>query len=90
MPICRYTGIDVFPDESYINDENEKFVIAEPEKFDAAIAGEGRRFDAVISRHNLEHCNDRDKTLAAMLDTVIPGATPYQFSECGEREFSET
>ncbi|MFT7569466.1 MAG: SAM-dependent methyltransferase [Paracoccaceae bacterium] len=73
LPLCRYTGLDVFPDDSYKNGENEKFVIADPKNFDTAIAGEGRRFDAVISRHNLEHCNDRDKTLSAILGTVIHG-----------------
>jgi SAM-dependent methyltransferase len=77
LPLCRYTGIDVFPDDSYVNGENEKFIVAEPEKFDSAIAGEGRRFDAVISRHNLEHCNDRDKTLAAMLGCVVQGGQLY-------------
>ena len=73
LPLCQYTGIDVFPDDSYVNGENEKFIIAEPEKFDTAIAGMGRRFEAVISRHNLEHCNDRDKTLSAMLGSVVKG-----------------
>lgn len=73
VPECDYTGIDVFRDESYRDGEKERFIIAEPEAFDLAISELGRVFDAVISSHNLEHCNDRDKTLSALLDGVVYG-----------------
>ena len=73
LTLCQYTGDDVFPGGSYVNGENEEFIIAEPKKFGTAIAGMGRRFEAVISRHNPKHCNDRDKTLSAMLGSVVKG-----------------
>jgi hypothetical protein len=73
LPLCNYTGVDIFEDDSYKNGKNENYIIADPEKFDTAISGAGRRFDAVVSSHNLEHCNDRNKTLSAMLGSIVYG-----------------
>lgn len=73
LPLCDYTGVDIVDDDRYKNSENENYIIADPEKFDIAIAKAGRSFDAVISSHNLEHCNDRYKTLSAMLGSVVFG-----------------
>lgn len=67
-PDVYYVGIDVgdyhqTPGSRSLMDE---YLISEPKDFAETIAELGSRFDAVISNHNLEHCNDQSKTLDAM------------------------
>ena len=82
LPLCNYTGVDIFEDDKYKNSDNENYIIADPEEFDIAISKTGRTFDAVISSHNLEHCNDRYKTLSAMLDCVVYGGQIFICFPC--------
>jgi SAM-dependent methyltransferase len=76
-PRCNYTGIDV----SNYNQEKpnlaDEFVIASPEGFAREVAKRENSFDAVISSHNLEHCDDREGTLSAMLLALKPGGRIY-------------
>jgi SAM-dependent methyltransferase len=48
----------------------DRYVVVKPEHFAETIAGMTNSFDAVISSHNLEHCDDRWKTLAAMIQAL--------------------
>jgi hypothetical protein len=50
----------------------DEYIVVNPEYFDEAImkAAMTGLFDAVISCHNLEHCNYRDKVLSAMCESV--------------------
>jgi SAM-dependent methyltransferase len=69
-PDIIYTGIDV-GDYNQINPNSaDKYIIVEPDKFAEAIASLPQRFDTVISSHNLEHCNDREKTLEALIKVL--------------------
>lgn len=82
LPRCFYTGIDV----GHYNQQNpnvaDKYVITTPEGFANEISNYKECFDAVISSHNLEHCNDRDGTLLAMLGAVKPGGVIYLSFPC--------
>jgi SAM-dependent methyltransferase len=82
FPGFSYTGIDVA-------DYNQKrprladfYIVVAPEAFSDSIASLPRRFDAVISSHNLEHCNDRKGTLIAMLSVIKPGGHIYLSFPC--------
>jgi SAM-dependent methyltransferase len=77
FPDLYYVGID-------IGDYNQKkpimadeYIITSPEKFSEGIAELAPSFDAVISSHNLEHCNDRHNTLKSMLSVLKPGGEIY-------------
>lgn len=67
-PDVHYVGIDVgdyhqTPDSKSMMDE---YIVSDPKKFADTIISLGARFDAVISNHNLEHCDDQSSTLRAM------------------------
>ena len=67
-PDSYYVGIDV---GDYNNTKEElaeadEYLIFEPERFADGIAELPKDFDAVISNHNIEHCNYPEKTLKAM------------------------
>jgi len=75
LPNCYYVGLDVMDyNQSSVNVADQYFVV-KPEQFAESISssGQSRKFDAVISSHNLEHCNDRGKVLEAMCDSVTVG-----------------
>ena len=74
-PDIRYTGIDV---SDYVQAEDprkfsDQYVIASPGDFHAKIAEFRDTFDAVISAHNLEHCNEPYEVLRAMAKALKPG-----------------
>jgi SAM-dependent methyltransferase len=74
-PDFYYVGLDI-ADYNQISDPREnsdEYIIATSEDFHARIEALPATFDAVVSAHNIEHCNYPDQTLAAMLDAVKPG-----------------
>lgn len=76
LPTCHYVGLDVGEYHQTKPNLADRYVLAAPDKFAEAIAGLGQ-FDAVISSHNLEHCNDREGVLRAMLGAVKPAGLLY-------------
>jgi SAM-dependent methyltransferase len=81
VPLCQYTGIDVC-DYRDRPDRSDRYIIVEPEAFADGIRALANSFDAVLSAHNLEHCNDRDETLEAMLAALKPGGRIYISFPC--------
>jgi SAM-dependent methyltransferase len=78
-PKIYYIGIDIGDYNQTKPNLADKYIIAKPDEFADAIAnikvnvaGECG-VDTVISSHNLEHCNDRKKTLDAMINILKPG-----------------
>lgn len=77
-PDIRYIGIDIQAYRMTSASDNlaDQLIIADPFKFDEAIAGVGP-VDAIISAHNLEHCFKRMPVLDAMVDVLRPGGQLY-------------
>jgi len=78
-PDLHYVGIDVgdyhqTTDSKALMDE---YLVSSPALFADTIAGLGKRFDAVISHHNLEHCDDQTRTLVAMAAVLKDGGKLY-------------
>jgi SAM-dependent methyltransferase len=77
LPHCQYTGIDV----SDYNQSNpnlaDHYIVTSPSGFVEEIAKHHNSFDALISAHNLEHCDDRYGTLNAMLSAIRVGGSLY-------------
>lgn len=82
FPSFNYTGIDI----GYYNQSEpfsvDNLIITTPERFAAEIAKFTNHFDAVLSSHNIEHCDDRDKTFQAMLEAIKPGGGFYISFPC--------
>jgi 2-polyprenyl-3-methyl-5-hydroxy-6-metoxy-1,4-benzoquinol methylase len=72
-PDIIYTGIDVGDYNQTKPNLADNYTIVKPESFAEAIENMPELFDTVISSHNLEHCNDRDKTFDAMIKVLKPG-----------------
>jgi SAM-dependent methyltransferase len=72
----HYTGLDVGDYRQTKPNLADEYLVASPAEFAAQLEGMGS-FDAVISSHNLEHCNDRDRVLVAMVKRLKPGGLLY-------------
>jgi SAM-dependent methyltransferase len=82
LPFSNYTGVDIGDhNQSKIN-LADAYILTEPENFAKTICDFGQKFDAVICSHNLEHCNDRDATLVAMLNSIRKGGRLYLSFPC--------
>ncbi len=79
LPNSYYVGLDI---QDYENDNDatlyaDEYVLTDPNKFVENINFIDKKFDGVISSHNLEHCNDRYGTLNAILDKLKDGGRIY-------------
>jgi SAM-dependent methyltransferase len=70
LPNCDYVGLDIGDYNQTKPIIADRYVLTTPQDFANEIGKFREIFDAVISSHNLEHCNDRDKTLQAMLGAL--------------------
>jgi SAM-dependent methyltransferase len=77
FPAIHYTGVDVGDYNNSKPNLADRYVVTSADDFAAGIAELGCQFDAVVSSHNLEHCNDRVATLNAMIGAVVPQGRMY-------------
>jgi SAM-dependent methyltransferase len=82
LPMCNYTGIDIGEYNQTKPNLADNYIITDPENFANEISKFKECFDAVISSHNIEHCNDREKTLDAMLKSVKHNGQIYLAFPC--------
>lgn len=78
-PDFYYVGLDI-GDYNQVADPRsnaDEYLITTADQFNARIDALPPTFDAVISAHNIEHCNAPDQTLAAMLGVIKPGGRIY-------------
>lgn len=78
-PDLYYVGIDI-DDYNQSNNPNEvanEYIYTSPDMFSDTISNFTNKFDAVISSHNLEHCNNQVSTLKAMLKALNQGGCLY-------------
>jgi len=85
FPEVYYIGIDIGDyNQTKPNLANE-YILTTPDDFADAIAKivmkeewiRGGGIDTVISSHNLEHCNNREKTLDAMMSIIKSGGKMF-------------
>ncbi len=81
---CIYTGIDIHDYNQNSKELADEYIVADKINFHQSINNLNRKFDAVISAHNLEHCINRKETLLAMLNSVKPGGFIYLAFPCEE------
>jgi SAM-dependent methyltransferase len=67
LPNCSYTGIDIEDNKQGKLNLADKYVLTNSENFSNEIDKMHEMFDAVLSSHNIEHCDKREETLIAML-----------------------
>ena len=84
-PDVFYTGIDVgdYNQDSPM-DFADAYIVTPPGQFAAEIRGFAAQMNAVVSAHNLEHCDDADAVLEAMLASVAADGRIYLAFPCEE------
>ena len=78
LQFCEYTGIDI--GEKFSTDyknHSEKYIYTPSSEFCKTINDINQKYDAVISCHNLEHCEDRDGVLSAMCKKLAKNGFLY-------------
>lgn len=79
QPGLRYVGIDVCDylqsEESYA--AMDRYLQSDSAGFAENIAAVGEAFDAIVSSHNIEHCEDPDAVIDAMCKVLKPGGQLY-------------
>jgi len=85
-PDCYYIGLDVgdYNQDARSKELADEYVLMEPDQFASAILRFQDRADAVISNHNLEHCDAPADVLAAMIKCLKPGGMLYLSTPCEE------
>jgi SAM-dependent methyltransferase len=77
FPGCVYTGIDASDYRQTKPNLADKYVFVDSKRFPEGILELGEKFDAVVSSHNIEHCDDREATLKAMMAVLKDGGRLY-------------
>lgn len=77
LPKCNYTGIDVGDYNQTKPILADHYILTSPIDFADEIYKMKGQFDAVISTHTIEHCNERDRTVDAMLKAIKPSGQIY-------------
>jgi SAM-dependent methyltransferase len=77
FPDFIYTGIDVEDYRQTKPNLADHYVLVDRHRFSESVLAFGKKFDAVISSHNLEHCDNRDGTLDAMMTVLKDGGRLY-------------
>lgn len=74
-PDIHYVGLDIgdYRHTCPPTENADEFVVVSPGEFASAIAAWSGRFDAVVSSHNIEHCDEPDRVLTAMAGALKPG-----------------
>jgi 2-polyprenyl-3-methyl-5-hydroxy-6-metoxy-1,4-benzoquinol methylase len=76
-PDCHYTGIDIGDYNQTLPNLADVYTISSAEEFPREISRHQNEYDAVISSHNIEHCDDRLEVFNAMLSAIKPGGKLY-------------
>ena len=85
-PDIIYTGIDVgdYNQSEKSREFADRYILSTPESFAEDIASMEAEFDAVISAHNIEHCNHPIDTVHAMCSALKKGGRLCMIFPCEE------
>ena len=75
----HYTGLDVGDYNQRLDSIKcaDEYIVTTPAEFASMIEASVGTFDAVVSSHNLEHCDEPDRVLRAMCSALKPGGCMY-------------
>jgi SAM-dependent methyltransferase len=82
LPNCHYTGIDVGDYNQTEPILADQYILSSSSDFVGSIEKFQNTFDAVISNHNLEHCDDRQGVINAMLKAIKPQGRLFMAFPC--------
>lgn len=77
-----YIGLDVENYNQHSASIADEYILVSPENFAAGIEKYTEEIDVIISSHNLEHCDDRDRVLKAVAKALKFGGKLYLSFPC--------
>ena len=84
-PDLIYTGLDIGDYNQHDSIRYaDAYILVQPTEFAEAISAHAGRLDAVVSSHNLEHCDDPGAVLSAMAAALRPGGRLFLAFPCEE------
>jgi SAM-dependent methyltransferase len=85
-PDIYYIGLDIsdYNQSTSPNAYADKYIVTSPNLFVNEIVKLNNQLDAVVCSHNIEHCNQPDDVLDAMLKAIKPGGRIYLSFPCEE------
>lgn len=85
-PDLYYVGVDVcdYRQTSKSRGSADEYILCPPENFAKTLHQFAARFDAVVSKHNIEHCYEADGVLRAMCAAVRTDGRLYVSTPCAE------
>jgi SAM-dependent methyltransferase len=83
-PDIHYTGLDIGEYNQLLGYEKyvDRLLLTNPENFHLEIEKYSNEFDAVISSHNLEHCNNPNEVLLALTKALKKDGKIYFAFPC--------
>jgi len=71
-PDIYYVGLDIgiYNQSANPKEYADEFILTDPENFASEIRKYENTFDTIFCTHNLEHCNDYEDVLAAMIQAL--------------------
>lgn len=82
LPNCNYVGVDIGDYNQTKPNYADQYILTTSDRFHITISEIPGYFDAILSVHNLEHCNDRIATLDAMISKLSKGGRIYITFPC--------
>jgi SAM-dependent methyltransferase len=75
----HYTGLDIGDYNQRLDSikSADEYIVTSPAEFASTIEASVSTFHAVVSSHNLEHCDEPDRVLTAMCAALKPGGRLY-------------
>jgi SAM-dependent methyltransferase len=85
-PDIYYIGLDIsdYNQSTNPNVYADKYIVTSPNSFVTEIVKLNNQLDAVVCSHNIEHCNQPDDVLDAMLKAIKPKGRLYLSFPCEE------
>ena len=77
LPSYHYTGIDIIANNDSVIFPNLYVLCEHPDKFSEDILNLPDTYDIIVCNHNLEHCNNINKTIIAMCKKLNNGGMIY-------------
>jgi SAM-dependent methyltransferase len=83
-PDIHYIGIDVdnYFQSAAPDSVADSYILCSPEKFAPTLKEFSGQLDAVVSAHNLEHCNEPEAVLEALVDALKEGGSLFLSFPC--------
>lgn len=84
LPNSTYIGLDIgdYNQSQQSLAAIDRYIVTSPEKFAQEIESLLGHVDAVISAHNIEHCNEPERTLKAMCQALRPNGRLFMTFPC--------